>query len=213
MSLFVKWAVKQLSQHPRNFWWGCKTTLVSRALVGIAIIHEIGNMYLHSYGWQNFEIQRPKKHNPIIPNLRSRCAYSLYTFFLLFGDLRMRQWSLQLSPIVFFSKLPSTVGWDSIPYAQQFDGRLGEHPTCRLERWGGHAWERPGWWASKATEWTSGNLACEQCEQIIVVVVVVMGQYICTCLTGLFIWATVKISEDQFSREGLKMTSDMHETL
>ena len=25
--------------------------------------------------------------------------------------------------------------------------------------------------------------------------------------------ATVKISEDQFSREGLKMTSDMHETL
>ena len=28
-----------------------------------------------------------------------------------------------------------------------------------------------------------------------------------------FIWATVKISEDQFSREGLKMTSDMHETL
>lgn len=78
MSLFVKWAVKQLSQHPRNFWWGCKTTLVSRALVGIAIIHEIGNMYLHSYGWQNFEIQRPKKHNPIIPNLRSRCAYSLY---------------------------------------------------------------------------------------------------------------------------------------
>ena len=27
------------------------------------------------------------------------------------------------------------------------------------------------------------------------------------------IWATVKISEDQFSREGLKMTSDMHETL
>ena len=29
----------------------------------------------------------------------------------------------------------------------------------------------------------------------------------------IFIWATVKISEDQFSREGLKMTSDMHETL
>ena len=27
------------------------------------------------------------------------------------------------------------------------------------------------------------------------------------------IWATVKISEDQFSREGLKMTLDMHETL
>ena len=26
-------------------------------------------------------------------------------------------------------------------------------------------------------------------------------------------WGTVKISEDQFSREGLKMTSDMHETL
>ena len=29
-------------------------SLISRALVGIAIIHEIGNMYLHSYGWQNF---------------------------------------------------------------------------------------------------------------------------------------------------------------
>ena len=29
----------------------------------------------------------------------------------------------------------------------------------------------------------------------------------------IYIWATVKISEDQFSREGLKMTSDMHETL
>ena len=29
----------------------------------------------------------------------------------------------------------------------------------------------------------------------------------------IYIRATVKISEDQFSREGLKMTSDMHETL
>ena len=46
----------------------------------------------------------------------------------------------------------------------------------------------------------------------------------CTCNRGqkhvpwwsqiyIYIWATVKISEDQFSREGLKMTSDMHETL
>ena len=29
----------------------------------------------------------------------------------------------------------------------------------------------------------------------------------------LYIWATVKTREDQFSREGLKMTLDMHETL
>ena len=36
----------------------------------------------------------------------------------------------------------------------------------------------------------------------------------CTFLLILcYSWATVKLSEDQFSREGLKMTLDMHETL
>ena len=53
-----------------------------------------------------------------------------------------------------------------------------------------------------------GTRANNHYKDDIIVALVAYTHIIC-----IYIWATVKISEDQFSREGLKMTSDMHETL